>query len=76
MKMIKPKFCKDCKYSVPEKNSTWNLRCLHPVVNMDDAWALAGTEIRGTDCRSERELSRWHFRTCNKTGRLWEAKER
>lgn len=70
--MREPRYCKDCKWSAPEENYEWNLRCIHPTVNMDDAWALSSPKINGTSCREERE--RKFFAPCGKAGRLWEPK--
>jgi len=55
-------------------DSALSLRCLHPVVNAQDSWALAGGESKhsGSDCRSERER-RW-FAPCGMRGKLWDAK--
>jgi len=68
-------FCRDCKHSKPEPNSTWNLRCHHPEVNRKDEWALSSTDIsgRGTDCRGER-AGGW-FAVCGRKGKLYELKE-
>lgn len=68
----KPKFCRDCKWSMPKPKSEWDLRCMHPATNADDAWALADTTIRGSDARAER--ARGWFAPCGKQGRLWEPK--
>jgi len=69
-----PALCRDCKYSEPDKNSSWNLHCLHPVVNGSDPWALSAASTgRGTDCRGERERTSW-FAKCGIKGKLWESK--
>lgn len=67
------KFCKDCTYSFPDKNSPWNLRCQHPQINSKDPWALAQTEFTGSECRLERDKTGW-FAACGQRGRLWEPK--
>jgi len=75
--MIKPypALCKDCKHGTVETSATWNLLCLHPVVNAGDAWALAraSTSDQGSSCRDQRER-RW-FAPCGMPGKLWELKE-
>lgn len=70
--MTKPKFCRDCKWSIPEPKFEWNLRCTHPTTNAGDSWALADPTIRGSDARAERE--RGWLAPCGKRGRLWEPK--
>jgi hypothetical protein len=70
--MKQVKYCTDCKWSKPEINSEWNLRCAHPEVNARDPWALSAKVIGGTSCREEREV-RW-FATCGMKGKLWMAK--
>jgi len=74
MSKLFPVFCRDCKWSRAPADSAWSLRCLHPVVNAQDSWALAGGESKhsGSDCRSERER-RW-FAPCGMRGKLWDAK--
>jgi len=68
-----PEFCVECKWSVPEKNSEWALRCLNPKVNAKDTWALSAASIgEGTSCRAEREVE-W-FAACGMKGKLWEKK--
>ncbi len=68
-----PAFCKDCKHSKPEKNSTWNLLCHHPVINAKNSYALsrAGTFELGSDCRDQRSQKSW-FAPCGMRGKLWE----
>jgi hypothetical protein len=66
-----PALCRDCKHSQPEKNSAWMLKCVHPVVNARDPWALSRAEgNNGSDCRGERER-KW-FAPCGMSGKLWE----
>lgn len=72
--MTKLKYCTECKYSQPEINSTWNLRCMHSAVNAKDSWALSSKFINGTGCREERELTWWYFPSCGKAGKLWEIR--
>jgi len=70
------KFCRECKYSTLEPNSSWNLRCVNPVVNSRDPWALSATEPKGSSAREEREKT-WTLRgmaPCGMEGKLWEAK--
>ena len=68
-----PALCRDCKHSVPAKDSAWTLRCTHPVVNANDPWALASVTAEGTNCQTERE-GRWLFAKCGMPGLLWETK--
>lgn len=70
--MTSVKFCKDCKYSKPEVNSAWILRCTNPTVNRNDEWALSSVDISGSSCREER--SKKLFAQCGMNGKLWEAK--
>lgn len=70
--MIKVKYCVNCVYAIPERESSWNLSCTHPIVNAKDAWALASKYISGTSCRAERELSWYQLPACGKSGKLWE----
>jgi hypothetical protein len=70
--MKQPRFCKDCKWSMPEKNSDWNLKCVHPKVMSKDAWALAHATSPGVSCRDERKVQ-W-FPACGQTGHLFEVK--
>ena len=72
---MKVKHCRDCKHSMPEPNSAWVLRCMHPEVNSRDPWALAGSKPHGSCARSEREKT-WTLRgmsPCGMRGALWEA---
>lgn len=70
--MKRVKYCTECKWSSPDRHSTWTLRCNHPVVNSKDPWSLAATEVSGSSCRDEREKV-W-FATCGMSGKLWERK--
>ena len=66
-----PALCRDCKHSQPETNSSWNLKCTHPKVNANDAWALSRAEpLGGSDCHFERKR-RW-FAPCGMSGKLYE----
>ena len=71
--MTYPKFCRDCKWSEQEKNNEWTLRCQHPVVNANDNYALAATQVgRGVSCQSVRD-KKWPAK-CGMRGALWEQK--
>lgn len=73
-----PALCKDCKWSVPEEGSrsSWSLRCVNPIVNAEDSWALAAGDGRsaGSDPQSERRKTGWFFVKCGMKGKLWEPK--
>jgi hypothetical protein len=69
---MKVKLCRECKHSMPEPNFEWNLRCMHPIVNSKDSWALAGTKPHGSCAREERSI-KW-FAPCGMRGSLWEPK--
>lgn len=69
--MIKPKFCRDCTWSIPEKNSAWNLVCTNPLILGQDEWELSRTDARGSSCRDERSKGFWKFPFCGKYGKLW-----
>ena len=67
------KLCRDCKWSYPEENSPWNLKCLNQRVNAKDAWALSSTKpYAGTSCTDQRRV-KW-FAVCGMKGKLWEQK--
>lgn len=66
------KYCKDCKWSSTLPNE-WNLRCVNPMVNSKDPWALSAPKISGTSCSAERQI-RW-FAECGINGNRWEAKD-
>lgn len=69
------KFCRDCKWSRPEAERPWALRCMNPEVNRRDAWALStGGESYGTDTSTERSLN-WLIGICGMRGALWEPKQ-
>ena len=71
--MIEPKYCRDCKWSAPETNSEWTLRCHCPTVNAKDNYALASTALgRGVSCSQERD-KKWPAK-CGMRGALWETK--
>lgn len=69
-----PVLCKECKFSIPEEHSEWNLRCINPIINAKDPFALAtnSVKIHGSDCRRERSKT-WFIR-CGMKGKLWEKK--
>lgn len=69
--MIKPKFCRDCIWSHPEKGSEWGLACNNPLVIGNDEWELSRTEPRGSSCREERAKGFFSFAQCGKQGKLW-----
>ena len=65
------KYCKDCKYSVVQKTSTWMNSCTQPYVIIKNAWALANNNKVGVDCVDER----WGwFKPCGIKGKLWKPK--
>ena len=67
------KFCKECKWSFPEPDFEWNLKCCNPVVNSSDSWALGSTKTPGSSCTSERDKV-WYdftFPKCGRSGKLW-----
>lgn len=70
--MAQPKFCRDCIYSKPEETATWNLRCTHPRVAIDDEWNLSSAKINGTDCRVERGKPWFVLPACGKAGKLYD----
>ena len=65
-----PALCKECKYSAPDKNSSWQLQCHNPKVNAKDSWALANCKTNGSNCQSERDRN-W-FSPCGQRGAQWE----
>lgn len=65
------KYCKDCKWSEVFPNE-WDQRCLNPIVNSKDSWALSAPRITGTSCRAERD-KKW-FAECGMSGHRWESK--
>ena len=72
MKKTYPALCRDCKYSEPEPSAQWNLKCMHPVVNAKDPYALAyGGSMRGSACISERQKSSF-LAVCGIKGKKWE----
>ena len=71
------RLCRDCRHSMPEPKSEWNLRCMHPEVNARDSWALASVKPHGSNARDERER-KWTLRglaPCGMRGALWAPKE-
>jgi hypothetical protein len=73
--MKQPKFCKDCMWSKPEKDSAWDLKCINPNVIAKDAWALAHATSPGVSCRDERKLTWIMFPTCGMAGKRYEVKK-
>ena len=70
-----PALCRDCKWSRTEENRDWYLRCVHPVINANDSWALSrGNREYGSDTQQER-AKRGLFTKCGIKGKLWEPKE-
>ena len=66
------KLCRECRHHMPEPRSEWNLRCMHPVVNARDRWALAGAQPMGSNARDEREKTFLTLAACGMRGALWE----
>jgi len=68
-------FCAQCKFSAPDKTSSWNIRCHNLEVNRNDGWALGSADdMRGVDCTSERRTTGW-FSICGIKGKQYEPKE-
>ena len=69
-------FCRNCKHALPDKSSTWQLRCHNPDVNGKDSWALAASDTvgRGSDCHTERGKTGF-FAVCGMKGKKYEAVE-
>lgn len=72
--MNEVKFCRDCKHSIPEPGSHWNLLCTHPRVHKNDNWALAAATKEGSSAREQRGLTWAFFPPCGRAGKLWEQK--
>ena len=72
--MKKNKFCRDYKFSQPQKDSEWNLKCINDLVAENDAWTLSAQKNEGVDCRLEREKTWTSFPVCGKAGKLFEVK--
>lgn len=72
-----PALCRDCKWSRTEENRDWYLRCVHPIINANDSWALSRTgkegQEYGSDAQQERS-KRGLFTKCGMKGKLWEPK--
>jgi hypothetical protein len=67
-------FCRDCRFSEPDQNSPWSLRCHNPEVNRHDSWALASSSKgRGSDCQGERKQGGW-FAVCGIEGKKYEVR--
>ena len=69
---MEPKFCNECKWSNPDKDSAWSLRCFNRYVIAKDSWALSNASSNGTNCHTEREGI--FFNVCGMSGKKWEAK--
>lgn len=69
-----PKLCRDCKWALDREEVT--VRCVNPVVNAADAYALScGREcFRGSSATSERMRVGW-FAKCGMKGKQWEPRE-
>ena len=70
-----PLLCKDCKHSIPEKNSEWMNGCTNSKVVSKNSWALANNfegQPNYVHCREERE-KKWFTAPCGIHGKLWEA---
>ncbi len=65
-------FCRDCRHSLPEPGTEWNLRCVHAEVNKRDPWTLAASTAHGSCARDERKKE-W-IGPCGMKGKLWEPK--
>ena len=72
---IFPKLCKDCAFSKPEAQATWNNKCFNPIVVSQDSLALAWNNIEGgptgVNCREERGSN---SKPCGVKGKLWKPK--
>jgi len=68
------RLCRDCKHSMPEPRSEWNLRCMNPEVNARDSWALSSVHPHGSSARDEREtnMTMRGLKPCGMRGALWE----
>ncbi len=67
------KLCRECRHSMPEPGSEWNLHCVNPEVNKRDHWALSSIDPHGSNARDERK-KKW-FAPCGMKGKLWEEKQ-
>ena len=71
-----PARCKDCKWSTPERHSTWSNKCTNPKVVVTYPWSLAnGNEGDPCwpSCGEERKRASL-FAPCGYKGKLWESK--
>ncbi len=69
------KFCIDCKHSKEGIHSSWELRCINPILNRKDPSALAsGGTSTGSSAVLERS-KKWLFGECGMRGALWEKKD-
>lgn len=64
------KLCHECRMHDTAPHG--EIRCMHPLVNKRDPWALSRPDgaPHGSDCRSERSR-RWPFGACGMRGALW-----
>lgn len=67
------KLCKDCKWSIVDPTSPWQLLCANVEVNRKDPWVLSSSKASGTNSRTERK-GRW-FAVCGMVGKKWELKD-
>ena len=68
------RLCRDCKHHIQETASSWKVRCMHPIVNARDPWALTSAQPDGSSAREERSKN-WTLRgraPCGMRGALWE----
>lgn len=74
MAKLFPKFCEDCRWSVPNPGIIL-LKCKHPIVCNINSFELGtlGKNYEGVFCSVERG-KRW-FGQCGRKGKLWEMKE-
>ena len=68
-----PLLCRDCRWSSPENAYGSSLRCMNPIINSRDPWALSSTNLAGTSCKDER-AKRSLLAKCGMKGKLWETK--
>lgn len=71
-----PALCKDCKWSAMHEGRDWYLKCVNPIINAKDSWALSrakGDTAYGSDAQRERAKTGL-FAKCGMKGKLWEPK--
>ncbi len=71
--MTEVKLCRNCKYSMHEPDREWYLRCVNPIVNSRDPWALSSGKTYGSSAQEERS-KKWSGK-CGIKGKLWEKKD-